>query len=161
MATNIELSYLAGVIDSDGSITIVIHKRSAHSRTHSIILQISQCDRQAVQLAYKLFGGYFYIRKSRSNRRRSIIAWRTTDKGAVPALQALSPFLRIKKKQATIALRLAALKARKNKTERRVGFAPQARFLKPAIRRQMDRLLIEIRSLNHPTRPARNAFVNL
>lgn len=111
----IELAYLAGVIDSDGSITI---KRSTYAMrvrgdatqpVYSEMIHIKQVEPQAIELAHCLFGGTRYREKPSTRRGKPLWSWSIHSAAAGRALSALLPYLRIKQAQAENALALRSI----------------------------------------------------
>jgi hypothetical protein len=110
-----DLAYLAGVIDSDGCITI--NKNSWHNRlvnntyacSYSTRLSIGQVTNQAVLLAVKMFGGNLRLAQNKNKNRRPLYDWRLTHRKAVEALKLLLPYLKIKHLQAKNCIYLHSL----------------------------------------------------
>lgn len=109
------LAYLAGVVDSDGCITI--YKNTAYQRKHSpsanpiyqVRVAIAQVEPQAVELAKATFGGD--VRNKLNNPKcRQLLVWRADHARAFSVLSALLSHLRIKKHQAENALKLQSLR---------------------------------------------------
>lgn len=115
-ATEIELAYCAGVIDSDGTIGI---KRSTYNMrvlgdatqpTYSERIKVKQVEPEAVALLHGIFGGSYRIEKTGLKSGRPLYAWQVTDRKASIVAAALHPYLRIKKAQAENVLALRAIK---------------------------------------------------
>lgn len=110
------LAYLAGVIDSDGSISIrrstyAMRKRGdAGAPIYSERITVRQVTPQAIELLHATFAGYRYTSDPSAKRGRPLEGWEVTDKRAHLALVALLPYLRIKRRQAENCLALRALK---------------------------------------------------
>jgi hypothetical protein len=111
------LSYLAGFIDADGSISIVktsyFDKQLNRKRfQYRIKLSAHNCKIEAV----KVFQDTFGVGKLRDNRTRKILKdnpkwrpcyeWTLWSNQAQKAIESMLPFLRIKKPQALLALEL-------------------------------------------------------
>jgi hypothetical protein len=118
MSTTELLAYLAGAIDSDGTIGI---KRSTYSMrvtgdseqaTFSERVALRQVTPHIPALLREQFGGYLGMNDPNAKRGRPLHSWQATDKRAVACLTALLPFLRIKREQAENCLRLRVLKER-------------------------------------------------
>lgn len=115
----IDLAYCAGVVDSDGHIGL--HRNSYRVRngdtksiTYQPRLQVKQIDAGAVEVFESLFGGHRYV--DDTNQRgsaRPINIWQVHSAAAGRALTALRPYLRIKTRQADIALAVCDLNASK------------------------------------------------
>ncbi len=108
------VAYLAGVMDSDGYFKI--EKRSVkrminpHYRIKIGAGQVAPSP--AIELLSKVFGGTIRIRGDGRKGHRPIAHWGLFDRSAVPALEALLPYLVIKAPQARLLLQLRELKAR-------------------------------------------------
>jgi len=111
-----ELAYLAGVIDSDGTIGIKCNSYSMRvikdcsQPTYSERICIKQVEPMAIDLGHRLFGGYRFTEDPSAKRGKSLHGWQVTDKQAVALIKAVLPFLRIKRRQAEICLELRKLK---------------------------------------------------
>ncbi|KAB2724159.1 hypothetical protein [Brucella anthropi] len=123
MSDAVNLAYLAGVIDSDGTIGI---KRDTYNMRivgdcsqpiYNERICVKQVERSAIDLLHHTFGGTFYTCSASVRRGKPLFVWQVTDKKAVSALCALLPFLRIKKSQAENCLDLRTIKDR-SKVER-------------------------------------------
>ena len=98
----LEIAYAAGVIDSDGWISI--HPSTS---SYKAVIGLSQVEPQAIKLVSELFGGSIRLmKKSKLNSfsSRPLYSWRIEGKTAKRALFELLPYLRIKKTQAQLAL---------------------------------------------------------
>jgi hypothetical protein len=152
----IELAYLAGVVDSDGSISIAVDtwrvRKYGRSPAFQEIVAIGQCDEQAVNLAHELFGGSLRTEKPRGENRRPMHLWTVTNRNAIVSIAALMPYLRIKRRQAEIVVALRAIKNRGRKANTDLT-APKVRRIKPAVIAEMNELVTQVRSLNDSRRP--------
>lgn len=117
----VELAYLAGVIDSDGTIGIKCNTYSMRvikdstQPTYSERVCLKQVEPQAIELVHSLFGGYKFISDPYCKRGKSLHGWQVTDKKAAVFLLAVLPFLRIKKRQAEVCIALRKLKEKSKK----------------------------------------------
>lgn len=150
--TELELAYLAGVADSDGSITIGVDKWAGVGRNRSAprffeIIAIRQCDTEAVHLAQELFGGNITIGKPGSLRGRPSHDWYAYNQRACVVIRALLPYLRIKRKQAELVLALRDIKDRGREANTNRGDG-RTRVLKPEVLAEYQRLTVAVRSLN-------------
>lgn len=154
--TKIDLAYLAGVIDSDGTIGIKVSTYSCRvtkdskQPTYSERVCLKQVEPHAVDLAHSLFGGYRFINDPNAKRGKPLHGWQVTDKKATVFLEAILPFLRIKKSQALTCLELRSLKTRSAKIRvakgrGHVGAAPRDAGISLA----MADLKNRISELNH------------
>jgi hypothetical protein len=138
------LAYLAGVIDSDGTIGI---KRSTYamrvrgdagSPMYSERIHIRQVERAALDLFAATFGGSVTTARASTPNGRPLFVWGQTDRKAARALDALLPYLRIKRTQAENCLALRAVKvesasARVAVGRGHVGSAPRPTALTDAM----------------------------
>ena len=160
----LELAYLAGIIDADGSITIAICKWRAtigRSPIFSEMVAIGQCDTQALEMLQKRFGGNLRLQKKRgSDNCRPFYLWVVTNRTAVTVAKALLPYLRIKKRHALLLLKLREIKERGREAntyledppvlrKTRWGMRPyRRRFLTSEVLAEMNALTSEIRTIN-------------
>lgn len=154
-ATVEELAYLAGVVDSDGTIGIkkstyrVRVIRDSMQPTYSERITVRQVDYQAVELLHEIFGGRLGLTKPTARYGRPMFEWQVTDLRAYRCLVALRPHLRIKAAQADNAIALRRLKER-SKRERvginrgHAGAAPRPGY----IGRDMEELFLAAKRLN-------------
>jgi hypothetical protein len=94
--SDLDRAYLAGIIDADGYV-------SASDDGYAYV-GISGTRRAPHDLAASLFGGSVSTYQYKSNR--PIFLWRRTGRKAVPVLEAVLPYLRVKLDQALLALEL-------------------------------------------------------
>lgn len=109
-------AYLAGAIDSDGTIGI---KKSTYAMrvvgdcknaTYSERIALRQVTIEIPALLKATFGGSFYMTNPSAKGGRRLYSWAATDLRAVEALKKLRPFLRVKVKQADNCLELRKIK---------------------------------------------------
>lgn len=99
------LAYLAGVIDSDGYITI--HRSVRLERVyHAARVGISGTRPEPHRLAVSLWGGKVGCYRPRNLRHRPQFQWSRTGDDAVGIILAVLPYLRVKRTQALAALEL-------------------------------------------------------
>ena len=114
--TKSELAYCAGVLDSDGHIGVHVNwyrVRSlgdAKQPTYQPRCSVKQLDHQAVELLHELFDGHLYVDTTNvRGSRRPINVWQVHSASCRRVLDALRPHLRIKCRQADLALELCDL----------------------------------------------------
>src|SRR5271165_3388748 len=112
------MAYLAGVIDSDGTIGI---KRNTYAMrvvgdcsaaTYSERICVKQVSPEAIGLLKETFGGCYYKSAGQNAKSKPLHVWQITDKKAALAIKQLLPFLRIKSAQARNCIRLREFKDR-------------------------------------------------
>jgi len=115
MIKNEVIAYLAGIADGEGYIGIkktkAQHRPGCKSPVYQERLVIRMADKQAIELFKKTLGGWSYPEKQYSPKRRPCFVYEVQNKSAVAIIRALLPFLRIKKRQAIMVLKLTANKA--------------------------------------------------
>lgn len=122
------LAYAAGVIDSDGSISIGLDRSAMRARRRgggSIYRErvtLRQVDPQAVDLFHAVFGGSRFVYTPRRKRAHPLHSWQIGDRRASILLAALAPYLRLKRRQADLCVELRRLKDQRG--IRRVGLEP-------------------------------------
>jgi hypothetical protein len=132
------LAYLAGVIDSDGTIGVkrsTYHMRvrkDAEQATYSERICVRQVEPHAVDLLHATFAGSRYMTKPSVKRGKPLHTWAVTDLRAAAALRALLPFLRIKSRQAENCLALRALKTTSRKARSARGRGHVGAAARPA-----------------------------
>lgn len=112
----INKAYLAGVIDSDGSITITKRNVKRPNPSYQGILQLTwthnKKTREFIENLVSVYGGSFFIGDSAKNRFKNgkpIIKYMITTNNLTPLLADIYPFLVLKRKQAINAMRLDKL----------------------------------------------------
>jgi len=97
-----DLAYIAGVIDSDGCISI-----NRDIKKYQPTVQVTQAQPEAINLINKIFGGnYRIVKQSKSSLNyKDLYLWRIRSRKNLGIfLEAILPFLRIKRKQAKIVI---------------------------------------------------------
>lgn len=149
------LAYLAGVIDSDGTIGI---KRNTYSMrvtgdstqpVYSERVHIRQVSMEALSLFAETFGGNVRPQPASSSKGKPLFRWGVTDRQAVILLRAILPFLRIKKAQALNCLELRRVKEASRKARVAKGRGHVGASCRPKeISEQMESLYLRAKQLN-------------
>ena len=136
------LAYLAGTIDSDGYVCIRRSTyRSGRARFEALV-GICGTRTEPHKLAASVFGGPIRSYVNRSSAHRLMHVWQPTGARAVRVLDAVLPFLRIKTRQAELAIEAQIV-------------ATQQRQLCADFTDQLEDLHREIKSLNQWRREVR------
>jgi len=98
-------SYIAGLFDGEGSITILRLKSNEKCRRvssiHNLNIRIANTNKEVLEMVKELFGGGLHI----SNRTHRICySWTASGNIAWNFLKHIIPFLRIKKQQAQLGI---------------------------------------------------------
>lgn len=106
-----DLSYAAGLIDGEGCIQIAKHRDKSCRKGYKFWLgvNVSMCDPQAVYWLKETFGGSVCIPRTKTKGGRTVYRWTITTQQAVSFLGVLTSFLKVKRKQAYIALKFGWL----------------------------------------------------
>jgi hypothetical protein len=103
----LDLAWLAGIIDGEGSIFVMRQKRKDRERDTNYIMRVSvdSTDPFMVPECQKIAGGP-KITQTRDNRPECSdrLKWQLNGKKAASLLEELLPYLRVKKEQATLAI---------------------------------------------------------
>jgi len=152
-------AYLAGVLDSDGFISIKRHAantRYKDSYTFSEWAGVGQVSPAAVELFAERWGGVVHLRKHKNDDGgdwRPMHYWVVSNKIAATCVGALRPHIRIKARQADLVLALRASKNRPQCEQRTFkGTAPRSMRLDPEIVAVREAAWREVRSLNEKRR---------
>lgn len=106
------LAYLAGAMDSDGHFSIkqsTYHMRvrkDAGNPVYSELIGLKQITPDVPDLLRQNFGGHTGIGKAQTPNSRPLFRYSGTDRVAANACAALLPYLRIKRRQASLLLEL-------------------------------------------------------
>lgn len=103
--------YLAGVIDSDGSISVVLKHKNRPNPSYTISIQLTWSDteksRKVLNLLKETYGGSVFESKSLKSRypnSRPVIKYSVACQKSRKLLEDILPYLLLKKDQAVLAL---------------------------------------------------------
>jgi hypothetical protein len=106
--TQIELSYIAGFFDGEGSITIHINGRRYSPRglspNHTLQVSIGNTDALIPSWIQSIYGGSLTHRFSDNKRCKRVTQWTLRCIGALAFLEDIYPYLKMKRPQAEIAM---------------------------------------------------------
>ena len=112
-----KLSYLAGIIDGEGSITIEIQSQNLrHNRKcdyYSLRLSVINTNLPLLNWIQDSFGGTVRSRKLVPNRRQCY-TWNLYSHKAAEALAACEPYMIVKKNHVTVFLKFASTMTKAN-----------------------------------------------
>lgn len=103
----LDLRYIAGFLDADGCVAIARYQKpgSIHTRYQPRVTA-TNCDRRIPDALQKMFGGSVHKTKVTTAKHRATYNWIAVSKTATDFIEAIYPFLVVKKKQAELALKL-------------------------------------------------------
>src|SRR3972149_6279573 len=101
-----ELAYIAGIFDGEGHVSIHrnIPPKPTHSPIYMLDVGITNTDADLIQHLLDEYGGHFGRTGIRDGHRQDCYRWRISGPSAVRFLKVLLPHLRIKNRQAEIAI---------------------------------------------------------
>jgi len=106
------LAYLAGAIDSDGHITVQRTRKNVKANRCGPVIYyypkfgLSQTEPIIPALLSETFGGRVYTHQPKNPKHKLWHVWQAGDVRAVSGLRLLLPYLRLKKEQAVLVIRL-------------------------------------------------------
>jgi hypothetical protein len=98
-----ELVYAAGLLDGEGSVSLV---RQRTSRSHSPQVAVASVDYEVVRWFQKRFAGSIVTKQPRKPNHLVSYDWRLTDRRALDFLKVIRPYLVIERKIRRIDLLL-------------------------------------------------------
>ena len=113
---NLLNSYLAGVMDSDGSFSICKRKRKGNKFFYRTVAQLTwkntEKSKEIFDELLREYGGKYHIIKSRgfSKKGTTFLKYNLEGDSLVYLLQSIIPYLRLKKRQAEIVIELKLLR---------------------------------------------------
>ncbi len=108
MISEIELSYLAGFFDGEGTVNISRPKSSR--MPHTLYVSIANTDLEVIKKLPSIFGGSTYMKKRVESHHRPLMVWSAPALSGQGFLKAVLPYLKIKKRQAEIAIEFQGTK---------------------------------------------------
>lgn len=130
IGTTTEKAYCAGIIDADGTVGVHVNwyrvktRGDAKQPTYQPRITVAQVDTGAIELLEEIFGGYTHLDRT-SNLKgsgRPIHRWSVHSASCRRVIEAVRPYMRIKHRQADLALELCDLNA---SARRRVFDVPE------------------------------------
>lgn len=121
MTNREKLAYIAGIIDGEGYIGVAKRRTPLMtSPKYTIRIGISMCEADALLLAKEVFGisRNFSTRRRRNPAHRPCLCLDLENYQAARIVRAVRPFLRVKREQADIVLRLYSHQRRTKSTRR-------------------------------------------
>jgi len=138
----VDIAYLAGVVDSDGCISI---QKRRNCRSYGIILTIVQRDLPLIEYLYSVFqGSVNVVSTPRKGYKDFYLRWVVSDTTAIKLLKLILPYLRLKAEQAKTVVELYNEKMKKKDSK-----IDKRSYTDDSINRQRE-LFIYIKSLNSP-----------
>jgi hypothetical protein len=111
ISSHIDIAYLSGIIDAEGTVTIKKvdrYKKSTVNAQYHGLVDVHMADRYPISLLKSTFGGVFHIPKPK-NGYKPLFLYRAKEKQAENLLKLVLPHLTVKKEQAETVLALRNL----------------------------------------------------
>jgi hypothetical protein len=120
MGCELDLAWAAGFIDGEGYVHLQpVHKRRSDGYTNrKPRIEVAQVDPSALLKLKRILGGSIITMTPRNGRKQSF-RWDLTGVRVVPALEALLPYLTVKRAQALLLLEYASLMRAKGESPHR------------------------------------------
>lgn len=105
-----DVAYLAGLMDGEGSIVIFRYLASPHQRNgkryprYRACVSVYNTDRRPLDWIAETFGGKVYGRRNTIRNQKEELTWQASYRQALPILEAVLPYLKIKAEQARLYL---------------------------------------------------------
>ncbi len=115
-------AYLAGLVDGEGTISV---KSESKMRPYVCYLSVCNTNIEVIRLFADIFGGKCRKRNWSNNQKnishnwKPCYEWQLSKRQAVNAIKLLLPYLRIKKRQAVLVIRLNKIKGMYSVTYKR------------------------------------------
>ena len=110
-----DLAYFAGILDGEGSITIGVDKtisKTGKTRiTYRLRVDVGNTNEWLIQQLKFAFGGCVVLRREQTVKTQTIWAWRVSCLDALRFLQAIYPYVKIKKPQVDLAIKFQEARA--------------------------------------------------
>ena len=151
MADATTMAYLAGMIDGDGYITITRSTRAGKDYFGAQV-GIAGTRREPHDLAASLFGGKVSCHHPKNPGHRPQFQWQRMGKAAIPVIEGIMPYLRIKQEHALLALELQEHAMEASSIDPFPWFSPS--YDPISVMRRMREEMIE---MNQSRRRLRNA----
>lgn len=105
MKEEILMSYLAGIMDGDGSFSLQKLKHVSKSSLYFPVLQLGMQNENILKMFTEKFGGSYHLRKNDARYNFPFYTWRLRSiKNVIPCLQKLIKYLVLKKERAQFLL---------------------------------------------------------
>lgn len=138
MRSQVVNAYMAGIIDGEGHFHMYYHPPI---RRYYFTVGVANTNRDLLDWLVDNFSGKVYRHKPKSHKDewKDCWEWRLNQTDILSALPAILPFLKIKKRQAELAIEFRKTFAKEN---------PGKRGLPDHIRRKRDDIMLELKSIN-------------
>jgi len=119
-----DLAYMAGLFDGEGCICIGKSKQKNGKDRYTLKVHITMANPYIPQIFRMAFGGYFVLRTAAQTKHLPTWRWSVEANLATDFLEVLSPYLKLKKSEAILAIEFQRAKYG---TGSRLGFSRYSR----------------------------------
>lgn len=115
MVNRDDLIYTAGIMDGEGCIFIARHSdtESATGWYYELRIQVGMTDIIIPQWLKQTFGGYIHSRNDGNPRHKTMWIWAISCQKARNLLEAILPYMKVKRHQAQLGIEFQQMKANK------------------------------------------------
>ncbi len=109
----IDIAYIAGLIDGEGYIGIkrqINRANGSVNHAYTERIQIRMVDEQAIAFIASLLGGNYYKEKQPHKNRRPLYCYQASDRIANTLIKTILPFLKVKREVANTVIQLRPIK---------------------------------------------------
>ena len=99
-----DIKYLAGFFDGEGSISIIFRQYKNGARGYQVLVQISNTNLSILEIFKEKFGGQIRPLKKMMSQYKQAWLWRIVSRQALSFLEQIIPYLIIKTNQAILAI---------------------------------------------------------
>ena len=135
-------AYIAGFVDGEGYLGLQPN-HSFGEPYYQPVLKIANTNREIMDWFHRSFGGSLYVRKYEDSKNKDGHVWSLNGRKLRPFLAVITPFLRIKRRQAEILIEKYRLQDRHQGTP----YSPEEKT-------RIQNLYEEMRSLNKKGKPS-------
>lgn len=96
-------AYLAGYIDGEGYLGIILNNKGTHV-SYQPVIKIASVDETTIKWLQESFGGWTHTRKLGGNQKNAY-TWTLAGRKILPFIQPVIPYLKLKKPQAEMLKR--------------------------------------------------------
>jgi|SRR3972149_10915516 len=126
---DVDLGYISGVFDGEGCVAIVKMRRPPYKEiSYNLMISITNSDPDLIEWLHERLGGHVGVMGRHKGRGKLVKRWYESGRDAGAVLEMLLPYLKVKRKQALLALEYLKL-GRGWERSARADFHEHMRFL--------------------------------
>jgi hypothetical protein len=140
--TDIDIGYFAGFLDGEGTINVLI---DSNANVTIQVWLVNTC-RAPLDRALELFGGTLKDYPAKKVNCKPMHKWWIIGRNALPFLEAVQPYLLIKREQVRLALEI--VRTLRDKTEARTETPNQVKLFRVRIAQEIQKLNQGVTNVN-------------